>query len=209
MEENEYKDFDLLNKLSKRRAEIKSKLTDNQTTNNEKIALQRELAFVGSRLFKELRKPTHPNKSQELKNRLRNEKIIMDLVLRVKELFDLRDNAKDMLERDYFQQEIDSLYKIIYEELKKKSIYFLNVTPKTTKRKNGKNIKDIKDTQRIIDNIVTEWSIENFKQFSVTYPIRDFYPTERKDKLISVLLAFFGIIVGFITYYILVQVGIL
>ena len=61
---------------------------------------------------------------------------------------------------------MDVLYKLIYEELKKPSLYFQNLNPYR------RSIVDITDKRRILREITRVWGEENTRKFYKDYDVR-------------------------------------
>lgn len=89
----------------------------------------------------------------------RNDKAIIGFVFVLREYYRLSADPKYPFEKGKFQEEIDSLYKLIYEELKKPNKYI----PDTW---------DIDEKKKILRNMRVVLGAENIEQFCKKYNIR-------------------------------------
>lgn len=96
----------------------------------------------------------------------RNQRCVIGFVFIIRDYYWLRANPKYPTEKDQFQEEIDYLYKLIYEELKKPSPHI------PTRNPNRRNKADIIDKRRILRRMVETLGAENvrnqfYKKFNI------------------------------------------
>ena len=130
--------------------------------------------------------------SKELKERYRNEMLIRDLAIRVKKLFLQRNMTKDPNERQLFQGEIDSLYRVIYEELKKPSFFYIQTIPNPKKV----NLRDVEARKRTLQNINRLWG-EDAVQFYQKYRVEKLVPFGTKEGIhLGIAILIFILLLG-------------
>jgi len=86
----------------------------------------------------------------------RNERIILILSYLIRDYYR---RGTDPNEKEQFQEEIDYLFKLIYEELKKPSLYFPNLNPYR------KKTADYMEKRRILDKMIQVLGVEKINQF--------------------------------------------
>lgn len=97
----------------------------------------------------------------------RNERIILVLTYIIRDYY-MR--ISDPTEKEQFQEKIDALYKLIYEELKKPNLYLPTMNP--YRRKTANFI----EKRRILDKMIQVLGTENIKQFYVDYDVKKLFP---------------------------------
>lgn len=159
MIERKYRDEKLLRNLQERMAEINTKLKIKRTPKDEKKTLKREKLELVLTFIEETEYPMSPETEEELMRSFRNRKIITELTLKVKTLFELNNSSEN-------QEEIESLQKLIYEELSKRLILHSPKIPSLVR-------DDIKDRKRILKSLELAWGKENYNRFYKAFPIKD------------------------------------
>jgi len=94
-------------------------------------------------------------------------------------------------EKDLFQEEIDTLYRLIYEELKKPNPFLLNYDP------NRKNYAEISDKRRVLGHIAMALGKEKMTRFYDKFNIAELLQVNRsaRNTTTSQLDCMLGIII--------------
>lgn len=106
----------------------------------------------------------------------RNERIILIFVYLIRDYNRRIADPIVAIDKDQLQKEIDSLYKLIYEELKKPSLYNPNLNP------NRRNTADLIERRRILEKMAQVLGVEELDQFYKEYNIDDLVHSPSKWK---------------------------
>lgn len=133
-------------------------LVDKLEKDKDSPATEQDVIEAKARLLQTAISKIHPL--------IRNEGIIFVFIYTIRDYYYKR--RADPTKKNQFQEEIDNLYKLIYEELRKSSPFISNFNLKKT------NPVDLADRKRILKKMVIILGLENiFRDFYKYYRIND------------------------------------
>jgi len=128
----------------------------------------------------------------------RDEKLIVVFVYMIREYYWLRADPRYPNEPDQFLDEIDDLYRLIYAELKKLSLFTIHYSPEERKR-----IEKIQK-RRIVNKMTQILGMENISNdFYKNYNVNDLILKETYMKEVGIFVFVFVIILFIIFIFIL------
>ena len=160
----------------------KEKYEDKDTSIGEAQVLEAQ-----ERVLQKAKSKIHPD--------FRDFKIVFVFAYTIRDYYRRRAESP---EKDLFQEEIDTLYRLIYEELKKTNPFLLNYDP------NRKNYAEISDKRRVLGHIAIVLGKEKMTRFYDKFNIAELLQVNRParntttsqfDCMLGIIIIAIGIVV--------------
>lgn len=165
----------------------------------EKVEKEKD-APEGERLVLEAKERLKQTAISKIHPIYRNEKIIIVFVYMIRDYYKQITDSTSPYEKDQLQEEIDGLFNLIYEELKKPNLLIHNRDP-VIKAK----VEDL-DKKRILTNMARVLGEENINQFYKRFNIRKSIGLEPMTNAVYFVCIFVIIFVIMLTLIVLVSI---
>ena len=164
------------------KARIKNLIEDVEKNRDENsLATEQDLIEAKARLLRSAKARIHPY--------FRSEMVLLAFVFTIRDYYKKR---KEIFVRSQFQEEIDELYKLIYEELIKPNPSISNSDPRFKKK------MEKLDRKRILSKMTEILGLENlFRDFYKHYDIKEATRTDKyKKEIIQLILIIIFVIIA-------------
>jgi len=149
----------------KRIKELVDKIEKEKDKTKDPSFGETQILEAQERLLQTAKSKIHPD--------FRDFKIVMIFAFTIRDYYRRRAESP---EKDLFQEEIDGLYELIYEELKKPNPFFLNYNA------NRRNYAEIRDKRRTLGHIAMVLGKEKMTQFYETFNIAKLLQVTRSSR---------------------------
>ncbi|GAI72352.1 unnamed protein product [marine sediment metagenome] len=149
----------------KRVKELIDKMENEKDDDKDTAIGEAQVLEAQKRLLQTAKSKIHPD--------FRDVKIVLVFVYTIRDYYRRRAESS---EKDQFQEEIDALYKLIYEELKKPNPFFLNYNSNRT------NYAEISDKRRVLGHIAMVLGKEKMTQFYQKFNIGKLLQVNRSGR---------------------------
>lgn len=179
----------------KRIKELIDRVEKNKEKDKDTPVGEQQVIEAKERLLQTAKSKIHPL--------YRSERIILVFTYLIRDYYRRRADLKVPLKKVQLQEEMDVLYKLIYEELKKPSLHNPNLNPYR------RNTADIIDKRRILEKMTQVLGEENIRIFYKDYDVRKLVHSASRWKnnwltgkekvcltVIVFIIIFFGMLFG-------------